>query len=316
MVIRSETLKAGVAIAARGHTPVRSRLPVPSSRRYWPYLAAALAAVSVAFPADALAGAPRTFSDPLGDATSAPDITRISVTSARNGTINLRVAFGERTVLAEDDAFTIFLDTDLDAATGQPPYGADFSFTSTFVRGRDRGVLVTKWSGGGWRPVRPPSLAADFTRGAAVAVNARDLGATEAFAFSLGAFSGSPSRGVDIAPNDAATGEDLVYSLIPAPRIREVGLFYEPDLSQLGGQRLRPGQAIAVKEAYAKLTGGRVFARFLRCQAAIGERKLSQVGPCKFRVPPSIRSGVLVITVSVTFRGARERFQTEFEVSP
>ena len=93
----------------------------------------ALSALLVGVPA-ALGGSShatansQTFNDSVGEDPNAPDITSIAVSNDDAGLITFQVNISNRPALTPDMLLLMFLDTDNNAATGDPDsLGADYA---------------------------------------------------------------------------------------------------------------------------------------------------------------------------------------------
>ena len=166
-------------------------------------------ALALALPASGSAGATRgatgstTFTDSIGELSGGPDITAVTVSNDDHGTLTFAIAIPDRASLSRDMGVAVFLDTDLDASTGNPSIdGADY-----FIDYEGRTADLGKWNGSGWNwNTAQSSLVSSYASGATLKLNVADLGGDSAFNFFVGVLemqNGLPA--MDFAP-DAGHG--------------------------------------------------------------------------------------------------------------
>ena len=92
----------------------------------------------------------QTFDDSVGEDADAPDITSIAVSNDDAGNITLLVNISNRPALTPDMLLLLFLDTDNNAATGDPDsLGADYA-----IQLQAGAVGLFQWNGSDY--VAPP----------------------------------------------------------------------------------------------------------------------------------------------------------------
>lgn len=188
--------------------------------------AAALLAVVPGVPAasDArgLTGS-ETFTDPAGDAELAPDLTTVRVENDDSGRLTFAVTFSNRPdPLNAGDQVSVFLDTDLNAATGDP-LGADYALLALGRAGTDAAGLCRL--GGGETDCGIPQPTFGGTTGPSTLtlfVNRSDLGGTDAFTIRVSSSfqaAGGGTISYDFAPDagQAAWMYRLVIGTSPPP---------------------------------------------------------------------------------------------------
>jgi hypothetical protein len=182
-------------------------------------LGAALA-VLVTASARADTAAPVTYTDPVADATNGgPDITSVSVSN--NGdllTFVVTVTGLEVKTGVDEASVYAWLDTDENAATGDPYDGTEYGFMYAVDSG---GVWsdVGHWVTDHWESLTGTSMTFEKTGDTATfTIPASDLGATKAFGFDLdsGISGGEGYIGGDLAP-DGAPQTLWHYTLTTAP---------------------------------------------------------------------------------------------------
>ena len=144
----------------------------------------------------ALAANNASFLDPTADATSAPDISGVSISNDDAGIVTVKLALANRSQLGPADLFAIGLDVDQNPDSGSAFYGAEYELDF------DRGAiaLFRNAPNGFFAPgIAPPSLRVVFSDGAATfSFSAADLGITSGF--NLYALTADATR-LDLAPD-------------------------------------------------------------------------------------------------------------------
>src|ERR1044072_2099248 len=118
-------------------------------------------AAAFAAPGAAVAANPVVFTDPAEDS-NAPDVTQIAVGNDAQ-TLTADVRLGNRLSGLEDaDEITLYLDTDGQAATGDPDhYGADRYIQAVQSLGHVYGGLGV-WGSGAWSTPVSPGVSASW----------------------------------------------------------------------------------------------------------------------------------------------------------
>jgi hypothetical protein len=114
------------------------------------------------------------FSDPLGDAGSAPDITAVTVSNDDSGVITFRLTIANRTAIGPDDVVAVQIGTD------DPDFFAGLRSDGTgYVLAIDsQGPYLLKWTGSDLPEVKPPpkSLTGSFSGNVAtISIKQEDL---------------------------------------------------------------------------------------------------------------------------------------------
>jgi hypothetical protein len=110
--------------------------------------ALAAAGLALAFAGSALAGGPAVFADPEGD-TGGPDVTRSTVDNDRQS-LSIALRLANRPSRPTEDIYTVFVDADRSAATGDSEHhGADVLVAVTSGGGGLQ-ARVARWQGGTW----------------------------------------------------------------------------------------------------------------------------------------------------------------------
>ena len=277
---------------------------MPRERRTRSGLRRALVAVLAtgAFLATAPAGvAAVSFTDPNGDARSAPDITTIVVSNDDAGWIRIRVNIGNEELLRSDTEIYVYLDTDGNAATGAPETrGADYMLVADgrppprywFYRWSDTEGLVGITSSS--------STKVGYWSGISVWVKRAEIGGVGSLRFWVR----TVRRGRTLTADAAPQAGTFAYTLQP-------GTSNPPDIKRML-PRQRPGAPRAgrpwtITVPRIELDGSRTLVRpgTVRCRATLAGRALrgSGRGGCRFAPARRMRGQTLVLTVFVTYRG-------------
>jgi hypothetical protein len=238
-----------------------------------------MAGVSVLLTAPGAAAA--DFSDPAGDAGSAPDITAVSVTTTE-ADVTFRVSVPSTPILARDAE--LFLAIDADPRAGDQ-HGVDFVYS---LRG-ELPLRTRRWSGN-QHVVFPSNATGRYESGVATFVVPRaELG--DAAEIGFGAVG---SRGAD---SDAAPGSgDWSLRLRAAPRVTSVVVRFAPAAPRAG----RPFRVAVASARLSDRTAGRGT---VTCTARIAGMRLAGRG-CSWRIPAAMRGRRLTVIVRIAVPGS------------
>jgi hypothetical protein len=279
--------------------------------------AAALALAAALIPAAAHANEakPTVFSDPVGDAGTAADITRISVTNDDAGVY--RIVLGFATPIPQDGRVFVYLDTDLNQSTGSPQsLGADYAFG---YDGADGSSTFYVWSNGDWADAPPTSSVAvtsapDATSLTLVAGKS-DLGGSTGFNFFVLSEEGDGAVG---RFDDAPSGEGAFeYRLQPTVVLSLVAATSYP--VKAGGRwtlvlvarRSDTGKTLGAEGAIACSASTGAVRLALTARAFVSAGAGAGSGAvCSFKVPRRLEHRVLHGTIAVRYHGevVRRRF--------
>lgn len=140
---------------------------------------------------------PIEVTDPGGDGTGAPDITRVTVANDLAGNILFVVEVGNRTGFAANDGVAIFIDADRSVQTGVAATGVDY------LIGFDGGVPavgLARWSGTTFEDAPSTTLRGGWAPGYAAVINRAELGNTTAFDFQVVSLL-LEGEDIDVAPD-------------------------------------------------------------------------------------------------------------------
>src|SRR5579864_2622151 len=257
-----------------------------------------VAACSIASTASAVTTPPISFTDPSGDAGTAPDITGVSVTNDDHGLYTFKVTFG--TPFVYDAWVALFLDTDQNTATGDK-FGADYLFA---LDNSPHSFNLSTWKGSYWLSVphttanvviAPDKMSATFT------VNKADLGNATKFNFFVQSIDGNGAAGhFDLAPDSGwfTYNSPIVFRLF-------AGSSHE-GVAKSGGM-WRVSMSAVRSDTHATVGSEGSIA----CKATEGTRRLAVVSQsfvgasavCTFRVPKTPKHAAVHATVTVTDGG-------------
>lgn len=258
-----------------------------------------------------------TYTDSTGEDPEAPDITTIVVSNNDAGIISFQINIPNRPQLTPDMAFFLFIDSDANAATGDPDnLGADYVIQS--LGGE---IILFKWDGTDFvaGPGDPPqlTLSQSYSSGATVRISASELGRTKRLNFAALVLSGlvvDPVTGELDATNvhrDGAPG-GLVgmypYEVKTAPARLVV--------RKLAATPARPkaGKPFALRlQAVRSDTGAGVKGGRVTCVARVGGSALraksgafvGNQAVCVWAIPASAKGKTFRGSVAIVFEGLK-----------
>jgi hypothetical protein len=284
-------------------------------------LAIAIAAFALPTLASGALSAPAansvTFQDSTGETPGAPDITTITVSNDDTGLITFRINVPSRPTLDQDMLFEIWVDSDSNAATGDPEL-AGVDYVMQLVRGE---INLYKWDGSDFtRRFGDPSavtLSQSYQAGLTVRISASELGNTKAFRFFVIAISGlvvDPVTGeIDgtSAVGDAAPGGGAglyPYEVkIAKPTLVAKKLTASPAKPK-AGKPFTLRLVAARSDTGATIQNGRVT-----CVAKAGNVRLKPqvarvvggAATCTWNIPASASGKTFRGTVTISFEGLK-----------
>jgi hypothetical protein len=283
-----------------------------------PWLGLAIAVALVALPTVASAAHSSqtanstTFSDSTGEDPAAPDITTIVASNDDAGSITFRVNVPNRPQLTQDIAAFLDIDSDANAATGDPDnFGADHIIQ--YLLGE---AILFKWDGSDYRvSATQASLTSSWASGPTFRINASELNNTRRLTFGTLVVSGivfDQTTGAidctnckrDLAPvigfysyNVMTTRPTLVAKGLKAtPRVPVAG---RPFTLRLVAARSDTG---AVVQNGRVTCVGRVGSARLKAQV---QRVQGGAAVCTWNVPGSAKGKSFRGSVSVVFEGLK-----------
>jgi hypothetical protein len=252
-----------------------------------------------------------SYTDPMGDTGTAPDITAVSVSNDDAGAITFTVTISGRTELGPNDDIAIVIDHDRSEDTGLMLEGWDYFIDLTASGAK----LFTITELGDLAPVGASSLVASYANGAATfQINRSDLGGTGCFAFYVAS---ETVQGVERVHDDAPDGDDYwVYDLkLP---VTAVGI----EMSRPYVSKARAGRTFQVSAKVSRKDTGAGVNGQVTCSARLGGKTLRKSGrssagfaSCSWTLPKSARGKWLGGTISVNYQGATAKRSFAAKVS-
>jgi hypothetical protein len=273
------------------------------STRVFSGLAASLAvvlALVLAPMGSAATTGPATYTDPSGDAKSAPDVANVTLgLDAASGALAVDVQFAADDQLAGDAGVFVLLNTDRNSGTGDRT-GAEYVVG---VSANAAGLL--KWNGSDMVPFNHlPIAVSRSARDVRVIFCTCDIG-TQSFDFAVVSARGAD---IDVAPDTGGTFpipeqtitiQSFVYS--PKPVVPKAGKRFT--LKPLGIRLAETNEVVAPDS--------------LACTAKLAGKSLkgTGVGGCSWLLPKKARGTKLVVSVNVSYQGEKETFTQTFKVT-
>lgn len=256
-------------------------------------LLALLALVALCLPAAAQA---QSFSDPVGDSGSAPDITAVELTVA-NGRLTFKVDVpSEPTLLADSNAF-LRIDTDANEQTGGKDQDGAEVLLNLFGEDRSSNGWLWDESRNDYIKHTFHSLSVSYASGAIFSIDAAEIGNPKRIGFWA-----STSRGTSYAYGTSDWAPDFgEYSFTLQPS-SAIALDDEPTPAVPRAGHLFHIDAIATLAD----TGDVVQPDSVSCSALVAPaRPLASRGPdgCSWRIPRNARGRKLVVTLTAIYEG-------------
>jgi hypothetical protein len=271
----------------------------------------ALLALTLATGATAVhsALAPLTvFTDPTGDSGTAADITTVSVTNDDQGQYLFDV--GLATPYTTTGVLSLYLDTDLNPATGDPKSaGADYLMIDDNT---SQSAYFLKWDGTKWTDASPSATAKDSVstdnKHVLLTVNKSEVGNSTGFNFFVEAIEGDGSDGHwDDAPSGTAVWQYKLQTVL------HLALVAAHSFAVKAGGTWEIGLIVGRSDTGETLGSEGT----LTCSATSGSTKLAvatsafisggkgkpTVAVCSFKVPKKLKHKVLHATVTVSYQG-------------
>jgi hypothetical protein len=288
-----------------------------------PGLALAIAVVAFALPtlASGALSAPAansvTFNDSTGEDPAAPDITTIVVSNDDTGLITFRINVPNRPTLGQDMLFELWVDSDDNAATGDPEL-AGVDYVMQLVRGE---IFLYKWDGTDFtrRFGDPPAvtLSQSYQAGLTVKISASELGNTKKFKFFVVALSGlvvDPVTGEIDGSNaigDSAPGGGAglyPYDVIIAKPTLVTKRFTAAPAKPKAGKPFTLRLVAARSDTGATIQNGRVA-----CVGKAGKKRIKPqvarvvggAATCTWNIPATAAGKAFRGTVTVSFEGLK-----------
>jgi hypothetical protein len=245
-------------------------------------------------------GTPATYTDPTGDAKSAPDVAKVAMDlDSASGGMSIQIDFAGNEELSNDGAVIVAFDTDRNSGTGDQT-GSEY-ILAIF----SNGIGFLKWNGSDMAVFsHQPTILGRAPGNLVVALCSCDLG-TQNFDFAVVGFRGND---IDIAPDngasfpiehDAVSIRSLLYSM--APLFPKAGKRFTVKIE---GVRLEGTNEVVLPESFS-------------CSAKLSGRALTGrgAGGCSWLLPKKARGKKLSVRVDVSYHGDSETFSQTYKVS-
>jgi hypothetical protein len=262
-------------------------------------LAALVGAVVVVSSAGAITAPPLSFSDPSGDAGTAPDITGISVTNDDHGQYTITLTFANP--YGATAGAGILFDTDQNGSTGDV-FGAEYLLEDDHA---SHSFDLAVWANGAWQST-PETTAgvtvANDNMSVTFFVNKSEIANATKFNFVALSFDGDGSAGhYDTAPSGSG---DFTYN---AQTVFTLSLGTTREGAAKAGGTWTVSMS-AVRSDTKTAVGSEAS---IGCSAKEGSKKLAVVqrifvgtsAVCTFRVPKTPKHASLLASVSITDAG-------------
>ena len=281
-----------------------------------------------------------TFSDPVGDSRGGPDVTTVAIDGdAPSGTIKVTVTapgFLPATPDAFQRAVRIWLDTDLNRATGDPADGTEYGL-SAWNDSSGVNWNMTRWNGSDWEYF-PQTATQSFARSRsgellAWTLNKSDVGGATGFRFYVHACTWDTAARSHVAEDEAPDSGWWDYALgaaagapVATPAVEKVALrVFAPQTTPraaVAGKRFTVSflAAVATEEMVTRVgadgittvpmttlrfvTGGRMV-----CDPSVQGRVIAHSESFKggearlsFLVPRSAKGKLLTVKVKLTVK--------------
>jgi hypothetical protein len=269
------------------------------------------ATAAVALGGAGAAGAVGRYTDASGDGKGAADITGVSVASDTNGQVLFTISTAGAPV-AQDGLVVVFLDTDLNPASGAPgTLGADY-----LVGVDEEGYSFGRWTGADWDWDTPYATVRVIinSSGGLISVNRSELGGTQSFNFWVRTLRGEPAAGqIDDAPDDGGFNYTLAAG---GPDIREVAVKTTPDAGPRAGRVFTVQPTSLVLPPAGGMLATSPQPESYQCVAQLGAKLLRGrgTGGCTFAIPKNAKRKQLSITLTVSYQGASKAVQLVYRV--
>ena len=234
---------------------------------------------------------PIEVTDPAGDSSGAPDITRVTVANDLAGSILFVVQVGNRSGFVANDVVAIFIDADRNATTGNAA-GADYAIG---FDGAVPGIGLVKWNGTTFEDTTTTTLRGAWSSGYVALIDRAELGSTTAFDFQV------VTVLVDGDGSDVTPGTDFETYTIAPPHIASI----VPGFSTL---KPRAGTTFRLKSVQLALeTDETAAAGTFTCKATLAGKRLRGTGSggCTFKLPKTAKGKRLVVTITAAPAGGK-----------
>jgi hypothetical protein len=250
------------------------------------YATALVLVAAALFAGSAHAGTAYVYTDASGDNASAPDIQKVTLTDAGDGTVSVEIDLAA--AIPDDESMLIFgMDADRNQQTGN--HGDEYA---VFVGSGSAGL--GKWDGSSWSTFTHQAISPNMVGGRVTfTLTLADLG-TQAFDFWAGSYHASDT---DAAPE---SGIFTFPQTEAKPSIQ--GLM-------LNAAALFPkaGKVFAIHALQVKLSTNQIVAAdTITCTLSFKGKALAPVGTCAWKLPKTLRNKKLSLKVTAGYQEATQ----------
>jgi hypothetical protein len=247
--------------------------------------------------AQAAKSALHSYDDYIEDVMAAPDICAANIVTNDNQVITIGMHAHDRTAFAEGDAYSVYLDTDSNAATGTTPEsgvpaGAEYAIDIT-----DQASTLRHWNGTAFDPISTQTpIVTEWVDGygPALEIARADLGDPQSFSLVYVTTNGVDH---DLAPDTGMWPYTVSPFALTASRVVVA--------TPRAGKVLVAGMEVTRSDFDIALDEGTIT-----CRAKLVGKNLAGRGlfagdlvACGWRIPKNARGKRVAGTVSVTFQG-------------
>jgi hypothetical protein len=238
------------------------------------------------FTGTARAGTPNVYTDASGDNTSAPDIQKVTLTDAGDGTVGVEIDLAAE-IPADGSVVVMGIDADRNSQTGRD--GSEF-----MVFLWPDGDSLRKWDGSTWalfthQATSPNAVGGRFT----FTLTLADLG-VQSFDFWVGS---DHNDDTDVAPED---GIFTFPQTEARPSIQSI-VFNATALFPKAG-KVFAIPAVRIKLSTNLITG----ADTMSCTLSYKGKALAPAGTCAWKLPKTLRNKKLSLTVTAGYQDATQ----------
>jgi hypothetical protein len=262
------------------------------------------------------------FTDSTGEDAEGPDISTVVLSNNDKGNLSWVINVPNRPTLTGDMGFVVFINSDSNAATGDPQsLGADYLLQLIGPIGRGpagvAGVALFRWNGSDFTANGVPqsTLIFSYAKGATIKLNASELGNTRRVQFLVLALTG-----LVIGPDGELDDTNARYDVAPDPGHGQYTFdvkITRPSLmvKSIGLRPLIPraGNNLSVSVRFARSDRTPVTSPSVKCRATLGGKRLAASSSkvaggratCVWALPETAKGRTIRGTVTMRAQGLK-----------
>jgi hypothetical protein len=259
-----------------------------------------------------------TFTDSTGEDAQGPDITTVVLSNDDKGILTWVINVPNRPTLTGDMGFIVFINSDSNAATGDPQlFGSDYVLQLIGPISGPAQAGLFRWDGTDFTALGVPqsSLIFNYRNGATIRLNASELGNTRRLQFLVLALTG-----LVLGPDGQLDDANARFDVAPDPGhgVYAFDVRITPARLVVKSFGMRPstpraGKPLSVFVTFARSDGTPPTAPSVTCRATLGGRALSASGArvtggratCLWAIPRTARGQTIRGTVTVRSGGLK-----------